>query len=458
MTTATKIESPGGLGPEAQDICQALLRMDTTNPPGNELPAATYLQRKLQDVGLEASVLESAPGRGNLVCRYGSTGEAEPLLITAHLDVAEAQAGDWTHGPLSGEIADGCLWGRGAVDMKHMTAMCTAVMRRLARDRPVLGRDVIFAAVADEEAGCDHGSRFLVDEYPELVRAEYALGALGGFSLHMAGTAYYPIQVAEKGVCWIRATARGTAGHGAMPRDQSALVKLAEAAARLGSTRLPVHLTRQVRDFLQAIATQQPAYARPLLRVLSHPRLLPRILELLPDRGSAHVVHALMSNTAAPTVLRAGGQVNVVAGSAELLIDGRTLPGQTEDDLIREIRAIIGDELELEIVRSMPPVVTEPVASPLFDCIKEQLQQREPGCVVVPFLSPEYTDAKHFSRLGTRWYGFCPLKLDPRSNIRFADLFHGKDERVPVAGLHWGAEMLYRVVSTFCAPGAATGK
>lgn len=451
MTVA--IEAPAGLAEDAQEILQALLRIDTTNPPGNEKPAAAYLQSKLEAVGLDATLLESAPGRANVVCRYPGTGAAEPLLITAHLDVVEAHAQAWQRPPFAGEIADGCLWGRGAIDMKNMAAMAAAILRRLARDRVILGRDLIFAAVADEEAGCEHGSRFLVEEYPDLVRAEYALGEVGGFSLHLAGSTYYPVQVAEKGVCWIRARVRGTPGHGSMPRSDSAVLKLAEVIARLGRTRLPVHPTWPVRDFLQAVAARQPALARPLLRVLTHPSLLGRVLSLVPDQGVARSLSALLSNTAVPTVVRAGNAVNVIPGEAELMIDGRTLPGQSEADLVRELGAVLGPEVELEVVKSMPPVTTEPVASPLFDIIERQIHKREPGAVVVPYMIPGFTDAKQFTRLGTRWYGFTPVKLEPESGLRFADLFHGNDERIPLSGLHWGVELLYDVVTEMCAAG-----
>lgn len=449
MTVA--IEAPAGLAEDAQEILQALLRIDTTNPPGNEKPAAMYLQSKLEAVGLDATLLESAPGRANMVCRFPGTGTAEPLLLTAHLDVVEAEPQAWQHPPFSGEIADGCLWGRGAIDMKNMAAMATAILRRLARDRVILGRDVIFAAVADEEAGCEYGSRFLVEQYPDLVRAEYALGEVGGFSMHLAGTTYYPVQVAEKGFCWIRARVRGTPGHGSMPQPNSAVLKLAEVIMRLGKTRLPAHPTWPVRDFLQAVAARQPALARPLLRVLTHPSLLGRVLSVLPDQSVARSLSALLSNTAVPTVVRAGSSPNVIPGEAEVMIDGRTLPGQSEADLVRELGALLGPEVELEVVKSMPPVTTEPVASPLFDIIQRQIYKREPEALVVPYMIPGYTDAKQFTRLGTRWYGFAPVKLEPKSGLRFADMFHGNDERIPLSGLHWGVELLYDVVTEMCA-------
>jgi acetylornithine deacetylase/succinyl-diaminopimelate desuccinylase-like protein len=436
---------------DAQEMCQALLRIDTTNPPGNERPAADYLAGKLREVGYDVAVLESAPTRANLVTRYRGTQAAAPLLLSAHLDVVEADAAHWKQPPFSGVIADGCLWGRGAIDMKNMAAMSVAIMRKLALERPTLARDVIFAGVADEEAGCDHGSRFLVEQHPELVRAEYAIGESGGFSLHLAGTTFYPVQVAEKGLCWVRARFRGEPGHGSMPRRDSAVIKMSEALARLGKATLPVHTTRQVQDFLAAVAARQPGAARPLLRLLARPELLSRVLRLVPDLGTARSLGALLSNTASPTVVRAGNKTNVIPGVAEVEIDGRTLPGQSADDFLRELRAVLGPDVELEVLRSAPPVVTEPVASPLYDIIARQVLAREPDAVVVPYMIPGFTDAKYFTQLGARWYGFSPVKIEKSSGIKFADMFHGHNERIPVAGLHWGAEVLDAVVRELAA-------
>lgn len=441
--------APSEIAREAQDMCQALLRFDTTNPPGNERIAADYLDGKLKEAGIQTTLLESAPGRANLVCRHKGNGSARPLLLTAHLDVVEAYAEHWQYPPFSGAIAEGCLWGRGAIDMKNMAAMSAAIMRKLARDKVELSRDIIFAAVADEEAGCDHGSRFLVENHKDLVEAEYAIGESGGFSLHLAGSTFYPVQVAEKGICWIRATVRGEPGHGSMPRSDSAVIKLSEGLARLGKAQLPTHPTKYVKDFLAALAAKQPAFARPLLRVLTHPRLLPRVLKLLPDKSVARGFGAILSNTASPTVMRAGNKINVIPGEAEIQIDGRTLPGQTDDDMLRELQAVLGPEFELEVIRSAPPVVTEPIESPLFDVIKSKIEAREPDATVVPYLIPGFTDAKYFTRMGAKWYGFSPVRIEANSGIRFADMFHGHNERIPVDGLHWGTDLLYDVVTAF---------
>jgi len=436
---------------DAQVMCQTLLRMDTTNPPGQERQAADYLDGVLREVGYEPQIFESAPGRANLVCRYKGNGKAEPLLLTAHLDVVEAYPEHWKYPPFSGEIAEGCLWGRGAIDMKNMAAMSVAVMRKLATDKVALDRDVIFAAVADEEAGCDYGSKWLVENHPELVTAEYAIGESGGFSLHLGRSTFYPIQVAEKGICWIKARVNGEPGHGSMPRDDSAVLRLAEAIARLRTTSLPPHPTRLVRDFLEAVAAEQPRLARPLLRVLTHPRILPHVLRVIPDKSVARGLSAILANTATPTVLRAGSKINVIPDHAEADIDGRTLPGQTSQDLLRELRAVLGPDVELEVIKEADPVVTEPVDSPLYRLIKSEIESREPEATVVPYMIPGYTDAKYFTKTGAKWYGFSPVKIERGSGIKFAEMFHGHNERVPIEGLHWGAELLYSVVSRFCA-------
>jgi acetylornithine deacetylase/succinyl-diaminopimelate desuccinylase-like protein len=437
---------------DAQQMLTDLLRMDTTNPPGNERACVDYLDRKLREVDLQPTILESGPGRANLVARLRGTGAAGgPLLIAAHLDVVEADPARWKHPPFSGAEADGCLWGRGAVDMKNLAAMGAAILRKLARDGVRPGRDIIFAAVADEEAGCDFGSRFLVEQHPELVRAEYAIGEVGGFSMHLAGTTFYPVQVAEKGLCWVRARFTGEPGHGSMPRRDSAVIQLAEGITALGGAKFPVHSTRYVRDFIAAIAARQPAAARPLLKLLGTPELMARVVRLVPDVGVARSFGALLTNTASPTVVRAGSKTNVIPGVAELEIDGRTIPGQSEADFLGELRAVLGPDVELEVIKSAPPTVTEPIESPLFDVIKQQVLAREPDAVVVPYMIPGFTDAKYFSKLGCKWYGFAPVKIEKDSGIKFADMFHGNDERIPIAGLHWGTEVLDAVVRQFCA-------
>jgi len=428
-------------------LCQQLIRFDTTNPPGNERPAADLLATELAAAGLDPVVLESAPSRANVVARLKGTGKKPPLVLTAHLDVVEHEPEHWTHPAFSGEVHDGCLWGRGAVDMKNMAAMSVAIITRLAREGVRPDRDIIFAGVADEEAGCKFGSLWLADNHADLIRSEFAIGEGGGFHLTIAGKRYFTIQVAEKGVCWVKARFRGPPGHGSMPRSDSAVIKAATAVSRLGLQGLPNHETPVVTQFLEAVADAQPALVKPLLKRALHPKFLARLSAHLPDPTVKLGMTAMLGNTASPTVFRAGNKTNVIPGLAEVEIDGRILPGQTNEDFLRELQAVLGHECELEVMHSLPPVVTTPKESALYDTMLGVMGDVEPGTPVVPYMLPGFTDAKAFTRLGARWYGFAPVKLPPE--MRFADLFHGHDERIPVDGLAWGTNVLSDVLVRF---------
>lgn len=428
-------------------LCQQLLRIDTTNPPGNERPAADLLASELASAGLDPVVLESAPGRGNVVARLKGTGKKPPLLLTAHLDVVEHEPEHWKHPAFSGEVHEGCLWGRGAVDMKNMAAMSVAILTRLAREGVRPERDIIFAGVADEEAGCKYGSLWLCDNHADLVRSEFAIGEGGGFHLTIAGKRYFTVQVAEKGVCWVKARFRGEPGHGSMPRSDSAVVKLATAVSKLGTDGLPLHEADVVGEFFDAVAAAQPRPVRPALRQVLKPRVLGKVARFLPDPTVRRGMSAMLGNTASPTVLRAGAKTNVIPGLAEVEIDGRILPGQTQEDFLRELSEVLGHECELEVMHSLPPVVTSPKESALYDTLLSVMRDVEPETPVVPYMLPGFTDAKAFTRLGARWYGFAPVKLPPE--MKFADLFHGHDERIPVEGLAWGTEVLSDVLVRF---------
>jgi acetylornithine deacetylase/succinyl-diaminopimelate desuccinylase-like protein len=437
------------LGDEAIRHLQALIRIDTTNPPGRETAAAEYLAEILRAAGLEPVLVGAEPERKNVIARLRGTGERPPLLLAAHLDVVPAEPSSWRHPPFGGEIHDGYLWGRGAIDMKHMAVMSALVMARLAREGLRPKRDLIFAGVADEEAGCDLGSKWLVDNHPDLIRAEFALGEAGGFTVHMNGAVIYPVQVAEKGAVWMKLKMRGRPGHGSLPREGNVVGKLGRAMARLSETRLPQHRTTVVDAYLRAIAATQKFPASWLLKNLHRRKIADWILPKLPDRGVAAALAAALSNTAVPTVLRAGYKTNVVPGEAEAEVDGRTLPTQTAADLIGEIKKVMEEDVEVEVLRDMPPVETS-ADSPLFDAVRAGLDRAHPGCVVVPYLAPGFTDAKSWSRLGCRSYGFMPVRF-PDDGTKFGDLFHGHDERIPVEGLKWGVDLLYEVVRQFVA-------
>lgn len=446
------------------DRCVALLRdlirIPTVNRgtgeggDANERPAAELLAETMRAAGLEPKLLEKKKDRTNMVVRVKGDGSKPPLLLNAHLDVVEADAGAWKHDPFAAEIHDGYVWGRGAIDMKHMAAMSACVMALLARDVKEgrkLSRDVIFAAVADEEAGCALGSIFLADDHPDEVRAEYMLGEIGAFSLHLFGRTFYPIQVAEKGVCWVRATYVGEPGHGSMPNPDSAVVRLARGVERLGRTRLPMHPTAIVKSFLEKVSRELPAPQRQVLGRLSTPQVAALILDyLVRDPGQRRSFGAMLSNTASPTVMRAGSKVNVIPGRASIDIDGRTLPGQSESGFLEELKEALGGDPQIEVLRSLPAVEASPETA-LYEHLAATLRRNDPTGHPVPYLIPGFTDAKAYARLGTICYGFSPVKFDPTHEVNFTRMYHGHDERVPVAGLQWGVRVLYEAVRGWCA-------
>lgn len=421
-----------------------LLKLDTTNPPGDEGPAADYVVSALAEGGIEAEVLPSPEGRPNVVARLAGTGARKPLLVHGHLDVVMAEPSRWTHPPFDAVEADGCLWGRGAIDMKNMVAMATAVLVGMKQAGIVPARDVIFAAVADEEAGCEHGSKFLVDTHPDKVRAEYALGEGGGFSVTFAGKRFYPVMVAEKGLAWLRVVAEGSPGHGSMPDPDSAVHKLARALGRIASVRLPHHSSEVVEEFLGALARNAPVPTSLVLRMLLVPRLRDLVLDrLFPDPALARPFAAILANTVSPTILRAGEKTNVIPGRAIAELDGRTLPGQTTADLIAELEAVAGAEVRFEVIQEAPPTVTT-ADTAMFRHLCATLRKHDPEGIPIPALVPGFTDAKHFSRLGAQCYGFLPLQLPPE--IHYAAMFHGDDERIPVEGLAWGTRVLWDAI------------
>lgn len=449
----------GTEGDVAVALLRDLIRIPTVNRgtrdegDGNERPAAERIAEHMRAAGLEPKIFEKTKGRTNVVTRLKGDGSKPPLLLNAHLDVVEADAQAWKHDPFGAEIHDGYIWGRGAIDMKHMAAMSACVMALLAHDAregKKLSRDVIFAAVADEEAGCGLGSTYLCDEHADEVRAEYMLGEIGAFSLHLFGRTFYPIQVAEKGVCWVRATYEGNPGHGSMPNPDSAVVRLGKAIARLGGRRLPMHPTEVVKTFLHGMAKELPSPQRHVLKRLTMPQVASLILDhLVKDDSQRRSFGAMLSNTASPTVVRAGSKVNVIPGRASVEIDGRTLPGQTESAFLKELREALGGDPQLEVLHSLPPVEAT-TATPLFDHLSQVLRRNDPTGHPLPYLIPGFTDAKAYTRLGTTCYGFSPVKFDPTHEVNFAKMYHGHDERVPIDGLKWGLRVLYEAVSGFC--------
>lgn len=437
-------DSTGGTGhgvtpapeDEVVEICSDLLQIDTSNygdgsGPG-ERKAAELVAGLLAEVGLEPVLLEAAPGRTSLVVRIEGSDPGRPgLLVHGHLDVVPARADDWTVSPFAAEQRDGCLWGRGAVDMKDMDAMILACVRDLVRSGRRPPRDLVVAFTADEEAGGVYGAHWLVDHHPGLFEGvDEAVSEVGGFSIEVGGRRAYLLQTAEKGIVWLRLVAHGAAGHGSQINPDNAVTRLSAAVARIGAHRWPREATPTLRAFLAGVH-EMFGVDLPIEDQAAMEAML---------GSTARWIGATLQNTANPTVLEAGYKHNVIPGSASALIDCRFLPGR-RDELMGTIHELAGEGIEVEVVHG--DIALEwPTSSPLIDVMKSSLLAEDPSAGFLPYCLSGGTDNKAYAKLGIRGYGFAPLRLP--SGLNFAGMFHGVDERVPLDSLKFGTRVLSR--------------
>jgi len=426
------------------EMLQRLIRFDTTNPPGNESECIAYINGLLTDAGIETSILSRAPERPNLVARLSGQGKASPLLLYGHVDVVTTENQKWRHPPFEGEIAEGCVWGRGALDMKGGVAMMLAAFLRAKTERAELPGDVILAVVSDEEALGGFGARYLVENHPELFDGvRYAIGEFGGFTLYVGKRRFYPIMVAEKQVCWMKATVRGEGGHGSTPVRGGAMTRLAQLLQRLDRRRLPVHVTPAARQMLNAMASALGGPTGLILRQLTNPVLTDRVLDLLGE--CARLFAPLLHNTVSATVLRGSDRINVIPSEVSVELDGRLLPGYRPDDLIAELRHIIRNDVGFEVI-SHEPGPAQPDTG-LFDTLADIMREADPDGIPVPLLLSGTTDGRLFSRLGIQTYGFLPMQLP--EDFNFTRMIHAADERIPVEAVGFGSNAIYELLQRF---------
>jgi acetylornithine deacetylase/succinyl-diaminopimelate desuccinylase-like protein len=441
-----------------------LIRIQSINPPdppGAELVAANWIAAALQDVGLRPEVLEPVPGRGSVAARLrGDASGGDPLLLLSHVDVVPAPPEGWTHDPFAADVAQGYVWGRGAVDMKNLLAMEIEVLRLLAREAraagrdpasdpiPGLARDVLFVATADEEAGGLAGASWIVDNRPDLVRAAGAINESGAIATHVGGRTFFPIMVAEKGYAVFRITVHGTWGHGSMPRDDNAAVLAAEAVRRLVVPGEP-RMTNVMETFLDGLEAGLPPRFGPLLRSIAADTD-DTMADGACDPTHARALRALVRNTISPGTFRSGIKYNVIPGEAVIEIDCRQLPGTGVEDVRQDVVRRLGDlgpASEVELVIAAEPVETS-TDTDLYRALEATLRDHDPDGIPLPVMAPFATDGKHLVRLGIPSYGFSPLRLEPTE--RYLDRFHGVDERVGIDALEWGLPVLYDAVRRFC--------
>ncbi|GIJ24915.1 peptidase M20 [Micromonospora qiuiae] len=427
---------------EVVELCRDLLRIDTTNTGDNatsagERRAAEYVAEKLAEVGIEPVIHESARGRANVVARIPGTEPSRgALLVHGHLDVVPADPDEWSVHPFSGELRDGYLWGRGAIDMKNFDAMVLAVVRHWQRTGVRPPRDIVLAYTADEEAGSEYGAHFLATRHRELFDGcTEGIGEVGGFSYTVdESRRLYLIETAQKGIDWLRLHAKGRPGHGSMVHDDNAVTALAAAVARIGAHRFPVVVTDTVRAFLEEVSEVLGIEVDPEDPEIAIAKLGP----------IANIIGATIRNTANPTRLAAGYKDNVIPGRASATIDCRSLPGQSEL-LERQLRELVGPDIAIEYIQRQPALETT-FDGDLVEAMSAALRAEDPGARPVPYMLSGGTDAKAFSQLGIRCFGFAPLRLP--ADLNFSALFHGIDERVPVDGLQFGVRVLDRFLRT----------
>jgi len=430
--------------PFPAELLQRLIQFDTTNPPGNETECIAYIDTLLKESGLETTRLAKDPNRPNLITRLKGQGSAPPLLLYGHVDVVTTADQEWTHPPFEGKIVDGYIWGRGALDMKSGIAMMLSAVIRSRTENLIPAGDIVLAILCDEEGGGDYGAKYLVEKHPDQFSGiQYAVGEFGSFTRHIGSKRFYPIQIAEKQICWIKATVRGPGGHGARPMRGGTMSKLAELLQLLDKHRLPVHITPVARQMIEIMASNVAFPKNLILRRLLNPLLTDIILNLIGE--ISEYIDPLLHNTVNATIVRGGDKVNVIPGEVSVELDGRLLPGFSPKDMIKEIRRIIGDEVELEIVR-YEPAPAEPNMG-LFGELSGILEDADPGAIPMPLLLPAVTDARIFSRLGIQTYGFTPMKLP--ADFNFFKMIHAADERIPTEAVAFGTDAIYELLNRY---------
>ncbi len=440
---------------EVTTLLSELIQINTTNPPGNETKAAIYLAENLSKEGFCCELYESAPNRSSIITRLKGTGEKPRLLLLSHLDVVAANAAEWSVDPFSGLVKDGFVWGRGALDMKGMTAIEVMVLKLLKRNNVPLKGDVILAATADEEAGSKSGAEYLVTHHREKIFAEYVINEGGGSSLRTQNKNVFTVNTAEKGLMWFKVKAKGVPGHGSVPdAADNAILRMNKVISKLGNYRGKVELVPTVRQFLAELAKEDPSLQEPLTQMLSNPELSDQILFELSKTAPAIAdeIRPRIHMTITPTVIHGGIKENVIPSECDAVFDCRILPSQSiaqAKAIIRELVAEAGPEkLAFEDIQVQEPSESL-VDTPLYGTIKDVLGEFEPGCGIAPTLMTGGTDSRFFRRIGSVAYGFHPLYSETKYGEKATRREHGIDERISIENLVFGVNVLYETVKRF---------
>jgi acetylornithine deacetylase/succinyl-diaminopimelate desuccinylase-like protein len=444
MSQAVELISNFGLKEEIVRHLKNLIRINTTNPPGNEIAAARYVAEIFGKEGINYNILESEPGRASIIARHKGNGTKRPLLLMSHLDVVGVEADKWAKDPFSADEIDGVIWGRGAVDCKNSVALWMTIMIALKRGAISTRRDLIFLAAADEETGGSKGCEWLLKNHYDLLDAEAALNEGGGFGIDFMGKIFYTYQSAEKGNIWLRVTASGTPGHASMPRDDNPVKRLACLINKLTHKKYPLKITPSVRKMIETMAKSQNAVVGTLIKQLMNPVLSNTFIRLaIKEAATAAAFKAMLHNTVCPTVFHAGQKTNVIPSEAVAEFDFRVLPSYDSEEFYNDAVKEIGHGFEIEVLDKKAGTES-PIDHELARLIRKAIGKHKPEATVVPFLIPGVTDGVFFRPKGMVVYGFTPVL--PVDDISLA---HGHDERISVESLHFSVNLGLELVLDF---------
>ena len=431
-----------------------LIQINTTNPPGNETSAANFIARYLAKEGFKSEIIESAPGRGNVITRLKGTGEKANLLLLSHLDVVAANPAEWTVEPFAGTVKDGYVYGRGAYDMKGMTAIEVLTLKLLNRNNIPLKGDVVLAATADEEKGGEEGAGYLLRNYKDKVWCPYVLNEGGGLAILQQKGNIYPVQTAEKGILWFKIRAKGTPGHGSTPNiADNAILRMNKVLDKLGNYQPETVFVPTLKEFLAEVAKHNPDLKEPFARLLSNPAQSDLILDELAktERALAEEIRPRTKTTITPTIIRGGVKENIIPSECEAVFDCRVLPGQSVSETLDLIKSLLKDvgmeKLTFEIIQ-MHDGSESDTKTPLYTAITSVLREFEPECGVTPTLTTGGTDSRFFREMGSVCYGFQPMRPD-EPNDKLEQRMHGIDERITIENLVFGTSILYETVKRF---------
>ncbi|MFA5628869.1 MAG: M20/M25/M40 family metallo-hydrolase [Dehalococcoidales bacterium] len=428
-----------------EELLQNLIRFNTTNPPGNEAPLIEYIDKLFTAAGFETITVAKDPARPNLLTRLKGKGKASPLLLYGHTDVVTAANQNWTYPPFDGEIADGYIWGRGALDMKCGLAMMIAALLRAKAENFKPAADIIFCAMADEETGGSYGAKFLVREHMDIFRdIKYAVSEFGGYTMYINGKKFYLIQVAEKHHCTAEITFYGPSGHGSVPMKNSAMYKMGKALVALNDKKLPVHITAVTERMINIISAHISEPESTFFKELLNPQKTEAILEQIKDKTD-NFFDPLLHNTVNAIMVKGGERINVVPGEVTLYLDGRILPILSDIDLKNELTEIIGNDCDIKITNYEQAKADADLS--LFEMLSDILKEKEPDCIPIPIIISASTDARLLAKLGIQTYGFLPIDLP--EGFSFMNYVHAADEKIPVAAMYSGTDAMYEVIKRY---------